>query len=318
MTRFVPLPVCALALLALAACQPAGQGTSSSATPTPASAAAKSAAAPRWEELRGATFLGFEESEQPVTLVDGHWEGAPFVEGGASRPTIDLIEDLRLVGDLDGDGGEEAVVLLAGSSGGSGTFSYLAAVGRDGAAVANLGTALLGDRVQLRSARTDGRRIVVDLVQAGPDDAACCPGDLVTRTFELSGAGLTEPVPPAVTGRLGLDTIADGEWVLRAWDLGEPAPAAPEVTLTMKEGRLGGSAGCNSYSAGVTAGDAPGELALGPAVSTRKACPPPEMEVEDRYLRQLEGARRFGFQSGRLALSCALEDGIVTMLFERR
>lgn len=147
--------------------------------PAAAIASAKSAAseatAPAWTELRGATFHGLGESKQPVTLRDGRWEGAPFVEGGASRPAVELIADFHLSGDLNGDGAGEAVVLLAGSSGGTGTNSYLAVAGRKEGRIENLATGLLGDRVQLRSAKMNRRRILLELVQAGPSDAACCP-----------------------------------------------------------------------------------------------------------------------------------------------
>lgn len=311
MTRALAVTWIAFSLLLLAGC-PSGDRESASSAPS------KSTQAPRWEELRGATFLGLEESAQPVTLGDGRWEGAPFGEGGASRPTIELAKRFRLTGDLDGDGAEEAVVLLSGGSGGSGRRSYLAVVGRRDDRLANLGTAMLGDRVQLREGRIEGRRILLDLVQAGPADAACCPGELVTRTFELSGKGLSEPVPPVSTGRLGLDTLAGRTWVLKAWNLGEPAPEAPEVTLQVEDARLVGSSGCNTFSAGASAGEQPGDLVLGPVVSTRKSCPPPEMEVESRFLGQLGGARRFGFLVGRLAVTCEANGALGTLLFEEK
>ncbi len=75
--------------------------------------------APTLDELSSATYEGL--FDYPVTLTDGRYEGEPFVEGGASAPAAGLVEDFLLTCDLDGDGREEAVVLLWESSGGSGT-----------------------------------------------------------------------------------------------------------------------------------------------------------------------------------------------------
>ena len=77
---------------------------------------------PTLAELKNATYAGFEEPASPVTLKDGLWEGESLQPGGTSRPRVSLGGDFHLLGDLDGDGAEEAVVVLAQSSGGSGTF----------------------------------------------------------------------------------------------------------------------------------------------------------------------------------------------------
>ena len=319
-----PAPVAVVSLLLLAGCTVSVKHTPSpaAAPPPPATASpaprAGGAPAPAWVELRDATFRGITESAQPVTLAGGRWEGAPFVEAGAARPSVELLESVYLSGDLNDDGDGEAVVMLAGSSGGTGVNSYVSVMGRRDGRLENLGTAPLGDRVQIRSARIDGRRILVDLVQAGPADAACCPGDLVSRTFALSGDSLIEPVLAATTGRLALAAFADREWLLRAWNVGEAAADAPPVTLTLKEGRIEGHAGCNAYFATATDGETPGAVVIGPLGSTRKICEPPLTAVEDRYLRQLEHVTRYGFMAGRLALSYQTDAGAGAMLFEAR
>jgi heat shock protein HslJ len=281
-----------------------------------AGAGAPMSPAPAWDELRGATFRGILEAAQPVTLRDGRWEGAAPVEGGASRPRLELVGPFQLSGDLNGDGSGEAVVLLAGSSGGTGTNTYLAVVGRRDGRLENLGTACIGDRVQLRAAALEGRRIRLDVVQAGPRDAACCPGEMVRRSYELAGDHLVEPTPPEPRGRLALTAVADRAWVLRAWHLGEAAPATPAVTLVFKDGRLSGNAGCNNYFLEAKDGDVPGEWILGRTGSTEKLCPRPVMDAEARFLQQLRRATRYGFHLGRLAVTYPTADGVGTMLFE--
>ncbi len=99
-------------------------------------------AAPTLEELANATYKGVYD--EPIKLEDGVYEGAPFVEGGASRPRVELVRAVRMTGDLNGDGHEESVVFLSENSGGSGVQLYVAVVGRTDGAITNLGTAIVG------------------------------------------------------------------------------------------------------------------------------------------------------------------------------
>jgi heat shock protein HslJ len=249
-----------------------------------------------------------------VTLKDGRWEGEPFVPGGASRPRLTLARDFLLGGDLDGDGSEEAVVLLSESSGGSGSNGYLAVVGRRGEGLVNLGTELVGDRVQIRSARISGRRIELDVVQAGPQDAACCPSQKATRAWALAADGLRE-VASETTGTLSLADLGGVEWVLTHFGWEDPAPPKPAITLVFEGERIAGSSGCNRYFAGVEVGEAAGELEIGPTAGTRMACPEAEMALEDRYLKALGRVVRFGFATGRLALTWSEDGSTGIMLF---
>jgi heat shock protein HslJ len=295
---------------------PSGQAPEPAAKAEPA--APPAGGPPTTEELGNATYHGLESPDGEFTLADGRWEGEPFDEGGASRPVVSLGRDFRILGDLDGDGSQEAVVLLAQSSGGSGTFDYIAVVDRAGdGAVVNVATVPLGDRVQIRRAGIEDGRLVVDAVRAGPEDAACCPGEMVRWTWVLSD-GRLEEVGSEITGRLSLDALAGREWVLRMWSWDEPAPADPEVVLSYLDGRLAGSSGCNRFSAAVSAGASPGDVSLGPAMGTRMACPEPAASVEDRFLAQLGGVTKYGFLLGRLALSYQIGDDAGVMLFDSR
>jgi heat shock protein HslJ len=101
--------------------------------------------------------------------------------------------------------------------------------------------------------------------------------------------------------------------------LDEPAPTEPQVTLAYQDGRLAGTSGCNRYTAAAKPGASPGDLTVGPAAGTRMACPEPQSAVEARFLKQLGGAKKFGFHLGRLALSYEKDGGAYgTMLFEGR
>jgi heat shock protein HslJ len=133
------------------------------------------------------------------------------------------------------------------------------------------------------------------------------------------GKGRLNPLGTVITGRLSLATLAGTVWVLRAWDLIDPAESEPVVTLAYESGRFTGTSGCNRYSGGVEAGDLPGVVKVGLLAGTRMACPEPQSSVEGRFLGQLGGARTIGFRLGRLAIGYARADGSQgTMVFEAR
>lgn len=286
--------------------------------PLGTAAAAADSAAPTLDELRNATYRGLEGAPPEVTLRDGRWEGEPWQPGAATRPRVSLLGELLLAGDLDGDGADEAVVLLDSVPGGTGRFLHLAVMARQAGQLSNIATAMVGDRVQVRAARIENQRIVLDVVQAGPGDAACCPGELASYSWKLVTTGALERAVPVLQGRLSLAALEGREWVLRAWRHDEPAPAQPEVTLQLRDGKLGGHSGCNRYFASVQEGGAPGDISLGPVGATRMACPDAEAAVEERFLRQLGSVGKFGFVLGRLALTYRTDGGVAAMLFEPR
>jgi len=295
-----------LATIVIGACGRAGaSGDPSDGRPT---------GAPSIDELANATFAGI--SDQTVTLENGRWEGKPFVAGGASRPRVGLVEHFRLSGDLDGDGKEESAVLLWESSGGSGTRLYLAAAGRHGDHVENLATAFIGDRVQVRAGWVAGARVILDLIEAGPNDAACCPTQKATKTWALDAEGLTL-VSTETTGTLSVADLRGPEWVLA--DLGRDQPVADgvEITLSFEDDRAAGTGGCNRYF-GTVNSERPGKLRFSGMGATRMACPEPAMDLEQRYLSTLAGATGYSFLAGRLVLSCDTADGPVALIFAPR
>ena len=179
------------AALALLGCQANKSASTIGAdTPTPPATAAMVVDAPSSTELANATYEGIYD--QPVTLTDGGWEGEPFEPGAATFPRVGLVKHFWMGGDLGGDGTEEAVVLLWESTGGTGTYNYVAVMGRRDSEIINLGTALMGDRVQLKEARIADGKIELDVVQAGPEDAMCCPSQKATRVWALGSDGLDE------------------------------------------------------------------------------------------------------------------------------
>jgi heat shock protein HslJ len=224
-----------------------------------------------------------------------------------------------MTGDLDGDGTDEAVILLNYAPGGSGQWLYLAVAARKNGKIQNVATTLLGDRVQVRDFRIEEKRLLVDVVRSGPRDAMCCPGEVTTLGWTLQPGGKLNPVTVTVKPeRLTLETIGNTEWVLRSWDFNEPAPAQPVINLIFKEGRFTGSSGCNNYFAPAKEGAMPGDVEIGLAGTTRKSCPDKTMTVERRFLDQLARVKKFGFLVTQLAFAWEKEGVWKTMLFEKR
>jgi len=277
---------------------------------------AVSAASCRWNDptvLRNIEYRGIYDNAIP--LGDGVHEGKPFVPGGASRPRVELLAMPPVLQDLDGDGIDDAAVLLAESSGGSGVFTYLAVVScRDGRAV-NIGTVGLGDRVMIRSMAGREGAIVVEFVAAGPGEPLCCPTRKVRNRYRLRDGNLLL-ASSEEQGTLSLADLRGVTWRLSRLGRNERVPEGVRVTAVFGEGRVSGSGGCNRYSAGVVE-TGPLEFSIGPAASTKMACPDPAGGFEDRYFSALQAANRFGFLLGNLVLHYGKWDARETMIFER-
>jgi len=278
------------------------------------SATLHSSAAPSVVELAHATYSGI--MNEPVTLSEGQWEGEPYVEDGASRPTVGLVDHFILTGDLDKDGLDEAVTLLWESSGGSGNRLHLAVVAGKDDVITVLGTDLIGDRVQIRSGIIEDGLITLDIVRAGPGDAACCPTQKALVTWALSGDGLSR-IADETTGTLSLADLGGHGWVLIELGREQRLPEDVEISLLFQDDRVSGSSGCNSYFAGVVS-PSPGELRFNGMGATRMACLETMMDLERRYLSALADASGYRFLAGRLVLSCDTGDGLVALIFTPR
>ena len=280
------------------------------------SSTAAHAAQPTSAELKNASYTGIYE--HTVTLKDGRWEGEPFDPEGASRPSVGLVEDFQLSGDLNGDGLPEQVVVLWESAGGSGTRTYLAVMGKIDGKLVNLGTALIGDRIQLRAGRVKESKVELDVIQTGPGEAACCPSQKATRTWSLDGKDLKE-AQAVLNGKLSLADLEGVEWVLTRINHDEDLPAKPQVTLRFDSEKIVGRGACNNYFAEVKeSADMAGDISIGPIGSTMMACPQEIMGLEQRFFKALEGTNNFSFLAGKLVLNWQQDEEMGSMLFVSR
>lgn len=178
--RATALPIATGALAAaLLACGPGD------APPPPDRAPELSAAV-----LRSARYASQYVDEGEIQLERG------FFEDTARRVVAVMLPEYA-VGNLDGDGAPDAAVLIATSTGGSGTFLDLAAVLNRGNQPASDAIAFLGDRVLVDRVRIRDGEVQLDLTMHGPADPMCCPSVEATRRFRLVDGELVEIEPPA-------------------------------------------------------------------------------------------------------------------------
>ena len=270
-------------------------------------------AGPTLEELRNATISSLPGG--PISLREGVFEGPPFQPGSASRRRVTLWPRPLAFGELAGVRGENAVALLSTSEGGSGSVVHVGVFQERSGRVADVGMALVGDRVEVRALGIIDGTVVLDVVEAGAGDALCCPGQLAQKSYAFRDGVLTL-VHSSVIGRLSLAILADGEWTLVSLD-GLPLPPGARPPTALFEGaRVSGFGGCNRYF-GQVVEKSPGVIVVGPLAATKMACPSPSIEVEDRFLAAMSRATKYSFVGGRLVLS-AVDGGTSRELtFER-
>lgn len=253
--------------------------------------------------------------EKPVKLVSGQYEGSPYVPESSTRPKLKLIAGLPTKSAADNQNALVAYALLLEDSGGSGTFLYLSAVTATTDGLHNAGTIRIGDRVDIADFSTEKGLARLDLIIPDSDDPACCPTLMVSDAYGMKNGELVKLSREDV-GIMSLERLSGTRWTLVDYDGNSPVPETISVTLQFEDDRVSGLAACNRYF-GTAASDSPGALKIGPIGSTRKACPPPRMDAETRYLAALQNAQGYGFENGRLLITYATQDSTVALIFER-
>ena len=120
------------------------------------------------------------QANQTVTLQDGRYEAG----SGADTLAADILPEIAF-GDLNGDGFEDAALLIGENRGGSGTFvSIYAMLNRDGQPV-QAGTALVDDRPQIINMAIQDGKIVLAAIIHSFSDPMTNPTFAVTETYQL-------------------------------------------------------------------------------------------------------------------------------------
>ena len=177
-----------LVLLNVVACGIQAQ----SATPTPPPPTSTPIPPLTLEALKNAEYDSEFPKDHKAKLTDGKYQ-EEYQPGAATKLIIGL-HPAYAIGDLNGDGVDDAAVILVANPGGSGTFYHLAAVVNENGTPEHVASQSLGDRIQVKSISIRSGEIVLDMVVHGPSDPLCCPTVEVTRTYKLQGDKLS-PIP---------------------------------------------------------------------------------------------------------------------------
>jgi heat shock protein HslJ len=264
------------------------------------------------DALSGATYE--VEELGTIQLTDGQYRN----QYGEGATQVDLVGlEAAALGDLNGDGLDDAAVILWWQSGGTGTFIYLAAVVNEGGAPRQAGIAQLGDRVRIEALSIDDGEIVIDAIAHGPDDPMCCPTQIVRSGYALEGGALVE-VSSEVIGAVEEKSGAEipPELLGKVWQWQEYLDTAGLDNITVEdpakytleflpEGSYQVVADCNMSSGRYVVEGVSLILELGP--TTLAECGPDSLY--SRYLDRLSHVATFVLQDGRLFLNLKMDSG---------
>ncbi|MFC1724768.1 hypothetical protein ACFL4T_04010 [candidate division KSB1 bacterium] len=120
---------------------------------------------------------------EKIKLKDGKYRKKYFPDS-ASELRVSLLEK-HAVGDLNGDGIEDAAVVLISEPGGSGTFYHLAVLINENGKLRNIDSILLGDRIAINSIKIKSKKIEVKILSRGKDDPMNVLNKQLTHKFEI-------------------------------------------------------------------------------------------------------------------------------------
>ncbi|MGB9765816.1 MAG: hypothetical protein ACPLZD_10760 [Candidatus Saccharicenans sp.] len=115
-----------------------------------------------------------------------------FKQGRSIEDYVNIRLDSFISGDLNGDGRQDAAVVLVSNYGGSGFFYELTALINDGLSFHQTNSLELGDRVEIKKIRINQEKVIIDLLTQGPDDPSCCPSKKVNLVFQFRNGQLYE------------------------------------------------------------------------------------------------------------------------------
>jgi hypothetical protein len=184
---------------------------------------------------------------QSVRLVDGRSE-RPAAPDSATK-TLTAVVGRPAYGDLDGAGGEDAVLLLKHDPGGSGTFYYLAVAIRVGERYQGTNAVLIGDRIVPRGVRIGNRMVVARYTDRPPDEPmGTYPTIAKTMVLVVINGQLRE-IKPLVASwvTIGHEVRAfqpchgrDAHWLMGR------SPASQEIKAILNRFNLNQSAGARA------------------------------------------------------------------------
>ncbi len=168
-----------------------------------------------------------------------------------------------------------------------------------------LATIFIGDRVQINAITIDNGEVVLDMITHGPDDPMCCPSQHVIQKFSLQGSELI----PISTEFLTITGIVWKWEEFQEMNDNLVVVADPDLyTLEfISDGQVNVKADCNV--AGGTYTIDGNQLTIEITTTTMAMCPPTSLSEE--YLRLLNDAVSYFFESDQLYIAIKFDTGIM-------
>ena len=184
------------------------------------------------EMLKNSTY-SLPPYQRVVNLTNGQYEGGT----GSEYLRVDLLPQVAF-GDLNGDGTNDAAILLAENGGGSGTFVSLSVIlDQNGSLVQVSSNSFIDDRPVIQSLIIQDARIILKGLIHGPNDSMVAPTLAVTQTYRFTQGTLwlSRQVISNEDGseaRIDITSPASGSEVGQNVEIKGNMPAAPfENTL---------------------------------------------------------------------------------------
>jgi hypothetical protein len=173
--------------------------------------------------------------DRTIKLVEG-----VFDTGSSSDPYYVHMLDAAAFGDLNGDGADDAAILLAENGGGSGVFVSLIIVFSQNGMPLQVGAVDLGDRVLVNAMTIQSGIVELVMLVHGPNDPSCCPNQPERQSYRMLGTSLwltrvTTLTPDAHDRSFSISAPAEGSIVTNPFTVSGSVTISPfENTLACR------------------------------------------------------------------------------------
>jgi heat shock protein HslJ len=241
---------------------------------------------------------------RPITLVNGRaFEAA----SGSEVAVTTTMFGQPVSGDLNGDGMNDAVVMLVRDTGGTGTFYYVAADINQAGLNQGTNAIVLGDRIAPQNVETSSGQVIANYADRNPGEPMTTPPSLGVSKYFTVTAGRLVPVQ-----KLSSITNRAWKWVHTQMNSGvlvSPKKADAFTVTFHDDGSVTGTTDCNSFFGQATITN--GNVSFGTFGATMMYC---EGSQQDVFLQDLSNTQLYQMNpDGSMQLQLKMDSA--TMLF---
>jgi hypothetical protein len=189
------------------------------------------------DQLKNYAFLA-PQYQRVASLNDGTFETGT----GADIFSASLLPEVAF-GDLNGDGVDDAAVLLTENGGGTGVFVSLIAVLNENGSPMQAATTFIDDRPKIDSLTISDGHIILGAIIHSISDAMADPTFKVTETYQMPSKGLTNLIlthfisytPDGAERSINMESPKNGDQISGSVQVNGSMPISPfENTLAYR------------------------------------------------------------------------------------